>query len=267
VSVIRTLRALPTLFRVGVAETVAYRGEFLVWLLVTTMPLVQLGLWSSVADEAPFGDYTSDKFVAYYLCVMIVRNLTGTWVAWQISEEVRTGQMAMRLLRPLHPYLALAARHAAAIPFRSVVALPFAVILLVSSGASALTTAPMQLVAILPSILIAWLITFNMMFSLGAIGFFITKTMALTNLYFALFTLLSGYLIPIDLMPSVIGDIARVLPMRFTLSVPVEIMTTAMSTQQLLELLAAQLGWLVATLALALWVWSRGIKRFESVGG
>ena len=35
----RTLHALPTLLRVGVAETVAYRAEFLVWVLTTTQPL------------------------------------------------------------------------------------------------------------------------------------------------------------------------------------------------------------------------------------
>ena len=39
----RTLRALPTLLRIGVAETVAYRAEFLVWMLTTTMPLIMLG--------------------------------------------------------------------------------------------------------------------------------------------------------------------------------------------------------------------------------
>ena len=33
------LRAYPTLFRVGVSEAVAYRTEFLIWMLTTTLPL------------------------------------------------------------------------------------------------------------------------------------------------------------------------------------------------------------------------------------
>ena len=72
--------------------------------------------------------------------MLIVRNLTGNWVAWQMSEEIRNGTMAMRLLRPIHPFIAFAASHVAAIPFRSVIALPIAVILLVSSGATGLVT-------------------------------------------------------------------------------------------------------------------------------
>lgn len=263
----RTLRALPTLLRVGVAETVAYRGEFLVWILTTTLPLVMLGLWSSVAQEGPFRGYTSAAFVAYYLSTLIVRNLTGSWVAWQVAEEIRLGVMSMRLLRPLHPFVAFAASHLAAIPFRSVVALPIAVVLLISSGASALTTAPHQLALIVPSLALAWLITFNVMFMIGAIGFFVTKTMALLNLYFGLFSLFSGYLLPIPLLPWGIRHVAEALPFRFMLSAPVELMTRPLDATRALGLLGGQLAWAVATLALARWVWNRGVERFEAVGG
>ena len=266
-SVARTLRALPTLLRIGVAETVAYRGEFLVWILTTTLPLVMLGLWTSVAKEAPFQGYASQDFVAYYLAALIVRNLTGSWVAWQISEEIRLGSMSMRLLRPVHPMIAFAAGHVAAIPFRSLVVLPIAVVLLVSSGASALTTEPLQLALIVPSLALAWLITFSVLFAIGTLAFFVTKAMALLNLYFGLFSLLSGYLLPLPLLPAAIARIAEYSPFRFMLSVPVELMTRPMATRELAELLALQTGWAVATLALALWLWRLGVRRFEAVGG
>jgi ABC-2 type transport system permease protein len=267
VSATRTLRALPTLLRIGVAETVAYRAEFLVWILTTTLPLVMLGLWTSVAAEAPFRGYSSSAFVAYYLSNLIVRNLTGSWVAWQISEEIRLGAMSMRLLRPLHPYVAFAASHVAAIPFRSVVVLPVAVVLLVSSGASALTTEPLQLALLVPSLVLAWVITFNVMFTIGSIGFFVTKTMALLNLYFGLFSLLSGYLLPIPLLPRALRWFAEWLPFRYMLSAPIELMTVRLDGAAIARILLGQIGWAGATLALALWVWNRGVRKFEAVGG
>ena len=263
----RAVRALPTLLRIGVAETIAYRAEFLVWILTTTLPLVMLGLWTSVAAEAPFRQYTSADFVAYYLAALIVRNLTGSWVAWQISEEIRMGTMAMRLLRPIHPLFTLAAGHVAAIPFRSLVVLPVAVILLVSSGSSALVTEPLQLALIVPSLALAWLITFTILFALGALSFWVTKTMALLNLYFGLFSLLSGYLLPLPLLPRFIARAAEVLPFRFMLSVPVELMTRSLDRRELATLLLGQLAWAIACVAGALLVWRRGVKRFEAVGG
>jgi len=263
----RTLRAIPTLLRIGVAETVAYRAEFLVWILTTTLPLVMLGLWTSVAEEAPFRGYTGADFIAYYLATLIVRNLTGSWVAWQISEEIRLGSMSMRLLRPIHPFIVFGASHVAAIPFRSLVAVPIAVILLVSSGASTLTHDPLQLALIVPSIILAWIITFSLMFALGSLAFFITKSMALLNIYFGLFSLLSGYLLPLPLMPDWIATIARWAPFRFMLSAPVELMTRNLDAGDLTELLVGQTAWCVACLALALWVWNEGVRRFEAVGG
>lgn len=262
----RTLRTLPTLLRVGVAETVAYRAEFLVWVLTTTLPLVMLGLWSSVASEAPFRSFTSADFVAYYLSVLIVRNLTGSWVAWQISEEIRTGVMAMRLLRPVHPFIVFAASHLAAIPFRTVVSMPMAVILLFSSGASALSTEPLQLAMLAPSLALAWIVTFNVMFAIGAIGFFATKTMALLNMYFGLYSLFAGYLLPIELYPGWLRALAEVSPFRAMLSAPVELMTVQLAPSAVGRLLAGQLAWAVVTLLGALWVWNRGIRRFEAVG-
>jgi ABC-2 type transport system permease protein len=263
----RTLRALPTLFRIGVAETVAYRAEFLVWILTTTQPLIMLGLWTRVAREAPFSGYSSTEFVAYFLAALIVRQLTGNWVAWQMSEEIRTGTMAMRLLRPIHPFFAYAASQAAAIPFRSFIALPVAFVLLASSGASALSTDPVQLVLLAPSLLFAWLITFAVLFAIGALAFFLTQTMAIANLYFGLFSLFSGYLMPLDLLPRPIAVVASWLPFRFMLSVPVELLTKSLDGAKLARLLGGQAAWAVITLAIALALWRAGVKRFEAVGG
>jgi ABC-2 type transport system permease protein len=256
----RALRALPTLLRIGVAETVAYRAEFIVWILTTTQPLIMLGLWTSVAREAAFRDYSSPDFVAYFLACLIVRQLTGNWVAWQISEDVRSGAMAMRLLRPIHPFLAYAASHAAAIPFRSLIALPVAFLLLASSGASVLTTDPVQLA-------LAWVITFAFLFAIGALAFFLTQTMAIANLYFGLFSLFSGYLMPLDLLPRPIAAIAAWLPFRFMLSAPVELITRSQDRDHLTVLLGGQAGWAAVTLAGALILWRAGVRRFEAVGG
>jgi ABC-2 type transport system permease protein len=263
----RTLRALPTLLRIGVAETVAYRAEFLVWILTMTQPLIMLGLWTSVAREAPFAGYSSADFVAYFLATLIVRQLTGNWVAWQMSEEVRSGAMAMRLLRPIHPFFAYAASHAAAIPFRSFIALPVAFVLLASSGASVLSTDPVQLVLVVPSIALAWLITFGILFAIGALAFFLTQTMAIANLYFGLFSVFSGYLMPLKLLPPWIAALAAWLPFRFMLSAPVELLTRPQDGAHLAALLGGQLAWAAITLAGALALWRAGVKRFEAVGG
>jgi ABC-2 type transport system permease protein len=184
-----------------------------------------------------------------------------------MGEEVRSGAMAMRLLRPVHPFFAFAASHLAALPLRSIIALPVAIALLATSGAHALTTDPVQLALFAPSVAIAWLLTFAFMFAIGALAFFLTQTMAIANLYFALFSLFSGYLLPLDLLPPWIAGLARWLPFRFMLSAPVELLTKPLDREHLARLIAGQLTWLAILLVVALGLWRAGVKRFEAVGG
>ena len=112
----------------------------------------------------------------------------------------------------------------------------------------------------------AWVISFAMQFAIGALAFYLTQTMAIANLQFALFSLFSGYLMPLDLFHPV-AVIARWLPFRYILAVPVELMTKPITHDHLARLLAAQAAWTAIMLATALAVWHAGIKRFESVGG
>ena len=266
----RAIRALPTLLRIGVAETVAYRAEFLVWMLTSTMPLIMLALWTSVAAEAPFENYTSAHFVAYFLAALVVRNLTGNWVAWQLAEEIRLGVLSMRLLRPIHPFIAFATSHVAALPFRSLIALPIAIVLLLSSGASTLTSDPVQLVLLVPSIALAWLLTFGVLFALGSIAFWITQTFGIVNFYFGLWSLFSGYWMPMDVMRAkfpLIADAAEWMPFYYMLGAPVQLMTKHLTGEQMARLVGAQAAWAAISVAVALWVWGKGIRRFEAVGG
>ena len=262
----RTLRALPTLLRIGVAETVAYRAEFLVWILTTTQPLIMLALWTSVAREAPFENYSSRDFVAYYLATLIVRNLTGSWVVWQINEEVRQGQMSMRLLRPVHPFVQYAASHVAAVPLRGLVALPVTAIMLATSARASITHDPAQIALFLVSVGVAWMLTFAFLFALGSCAFFLDKGMSLMEVYFGVFAIFSGYLIPLPLLPGWLQSLAGWLPFRFMLAAPVEILTRPATLADHLIVVAEQVAWASGVLFVALAIWRAGVRRFEAVG-
>ena len=129
----RAAKAFPALLTIGFAEVVAYRAEFLVWVLTTNMPLVMLALWHAVAEDGAVGRFDQPKFTAYYLAVLIVRLVTSNWMAWQMSMEVRDGTLSAKLLRPIHPLYAYAADHISAIPMRLLYVSPIVVVLLVTS--------------------------------------------------------------------------------------------------------------------------------------
>lgn len=263
----RTVKAFPTLLRIGVSETIAFRIEFLVWLLTATQPLVMMSLMAFIARAQKFRGYSAPAFVSYYMATLIVRQLTGNWVSWRLTEEIRMGTLAMRLLRPIHPFWAYLANQLAAIPIRAAIAVVLAAILLATSSAVALPHDPIQLALAAISIMLSWLISFSVFFTIGSLALFLTETMALGTVYFAVFSLFSGYLMPLKLLPPAIAAVGAWLPFRFMLSVPVELLTEPLDRAQLARLLAGQAAWTAITLAVALAGWRAGVKRFEAVGG
>jgi ABC-2 type transport system permease protein len=262
-----SVRAFPALLRIGVADAAAYRAEMLVWVLATTMPLVMLALFSAVADGAPVGRYGQPELIAYFLATFVVRQITGSWVFYEICFDVRNGTLAMRLLRPVHPLLAYAAENLAAMPLRFVVSIPVAVIALVVVGAKALTHDPRLWLLWAPSVLGAWLLTLLVNFAVGCAAFYIESSMRLMDAWLVFFMVLSGYLVPIDLFPPTLRAVIDWLPFRFQISLPVEIMTGALGPARAIELLARQWAWVAVAMGVTAWLWRRGVRRFAAYGG
>jgi ABC-2 type transport system permease protein len=262
----RLLRAFPTLLRVGFAEAVAYRAELVIWMLTTTMPLVMLALWTAVAREGPFGRFGRDDFIAYYLAALIVRTLTSCWVVWEMNQEIRSGTLSLRLLKPLHPFLAYVSQHLAAIPLRAAIAVPVAAIMLVVTGADHVARDPVVLAIIPLSIAGAWLITFVSMTILGSLAMVMERSIAVWEVWMGLFAVMSGYLVPLELLPAPLPQIATWLPFRYMLGFPVELIIGLADRAAALRGLAIQAGMILALCGLSSVVWRAGLRRFEAYG-
>jgi ABC-2 type transport system permease protein len=267
VSLRNTVKALPTLMRVGVAEAVAYRAEMLVWVLATTMPLIMMALWTAVARDAPIGGFGQEDFVAYFLATFIVRQLTGAWAAWQMNFEVREGTLSMRLLRPLSPVVAWWVEHVSAIPLRILVALPVGMILLLTVGAKHVAHSVALWGVFLFAVMGGFLITFIVGVCIGCLAFFMESSLKVMDVWLASYMVFSGYLIPVELFPTALGRIAAFLPFRYQIGFPVEVLTGRYDLPDALLMLGKQWAFVVG-LALLTWaMWRSGLKRFAAYGG
>ena len=264
----QTARALPTLLRTGVYEAIAYRGEMLVWMLATTMPLVMLALWSAVAKDAPVGRYGQPQFAAYFLATFVVRQVTGAWVFYTMNFEIRDGTLAMRLLRPVHPLVAYTCESLASMPMRALISLPVAAVLLAVVGRDAVTHEPLLWAIWVVSIAGGWLISLFVNFVVGCTAFFAESSMKFMDAWLVFYFVLSGYLVPIDLFPPALRSVVDWLPFRYQIGLPVEIMTGAHgSYAEILELLARQWAWVAIGFGATLLAWRRGLREFASYGG
>lgn len=253
--------------RIRWQEALAYRAESIIWMLCTNMPLVMLLLWRAVAKEAPVGHLSAQDFTAYFLITLIVRFLTGCWVVWLINFEVRDGSLAVRLLKPLPALWSYALQNWAEWLFRVVIISVFAVAVLFIVGLDRLTHDPRQWAIIPLSVMGAWCIQFFAMLAMGSLALFTQSSMALHEVWLALYFVCSGYLFPLALFPPWAARWVHATPFPSLISFPVENALGMLTYAQSLSGLAAQYLWVAALAALSLTLWHRGIRRFQAYGG
>ncbi len=271
-SVRGTLRAAPTLLRVGFAEAIAYRAEMFVWVLSTTMPFVMLALWTSVARDQPVlapggARFGSADFIAYFLVTFVVRQLTASWAAWEMNYEVRTGTLATKLLRPLNPIVGYAAENLSALPMRFTVIVPVVVAAGFVTGAAPFPVDPVLWLAFCAAVVGGWLLTFLANIAIGCLALFIQSSIKVMDVYLVLFFVFSGYLFPIQLFPPWLRGVVDWLPFRYQIGLPVELAVSMHDRAAAFSLLAREGVLVVALAVLVAVLWKRGLRRFQAYGG
>jgi ABC-2 type transport system permease protein len=262
-----TLRAFPTLMRIGFAEALAYRAEFVVWVFAYTMPIIMLALWSEVAREAPVGRFGEREFQAYFLCTLMVRLVTGAWVVWEMNTEVRQGTLQKRLLRPVHPLLTYLTENLSALPMRFIIVLPVLLGTLFWLGPAVITHDWVQLSLVPITLLGAFLLTFLVMTCIGTLSLYWESSIAVFDLWLGLYTVFSGYVMPLELFPPDVRQVVDLLPFRQMLAFPVENLLGLVDRGRALHDLVLQWSWVLGFVLVTHLLWRGGMKRFGAYGG
>jgi ABC-2 type transport system permease protein len=263
----RAALAYPAMLRAGLVGAIAYRAEMVVWMLTTTMPLVSLSLWSAVAENGAVGRYSQRDFAVYFIAVLLVRQLTSSWVVWELNFDIRQGVLAQRLVKPMHPLWYYSAQNLGALPLRVVLCSPLVVISAAVFDALPLPRTFALALIFCVALAGAWLITFFVMALVGSLAFFVESSLAIFDFYLFAFVLLSGYIVPLDLFPEGVRAVTYWLPFRYTVAFPVEIATGALPFGEALRQLAIQWAFVAGLAALALLVFRAGVRRFAAFGG
>ena len=196
------------MWRLGVAEAMAYRAAMLIWILTTTFPLVSLALWHSLAEAGPIGDYGSADFVAYFVAAFLIRQLTASWVVWDLAAQIGSGDLSTLLMRPVHPLLHHLMSNLAALPVRMLLAAPLGVVVLIFAGEVRVDPGLHLLLAPL-AVLLAWLLNLCVQICVACLAFWLTSSTYLFELWLGLYMVLSGYAVPTSLFPAGLAAIVR----------------------------------------------------------
>jgi len=257
---------LAALGRLGMAEASAYRASLMIWILATTLPLISLVLWRVLAEDGAIGAYDQRGFDSYFIAAFMVRQLSSSWVVWELDRHVRTGELSPMLMRPVSPLAHYAMTNLAALPLRTALALPVAVAVLAATGGMRLAGDPLLYALAAIAIVCAWVLNFLTQVLVGCLAFWLTKAAVLYDLWLGAYIVLAGYLVPTSLFPGALERVARVLPFHAALGFPVELLIGQLDASEAAAGLGLQLAWIAATGLAAAWLWRRGLRVYGAFG-
>lgn len=254
--------------RTSLATMFQYRASLVIWLIADMLePLIYLVVWTTVSrgNGGSAGGFSTADFAAYYLVLMVVNQVTYTWVMHEFEYRVQHGSLSFALLRPIHPIHTDIADNLSS----KCVSMP--IILAVAVGLSFAFHPVFRLswwacALFVPALFLAFAVRFLLEWTLALAAFWTTRVSAINQMYFVVMLFLSGQIAPLALLPSPIRIAATVLPFRWIVSFPIELLLGGVSVIQACEGLAAQAVWLLAALALLRLMWRAGVRVYSAVG-
>jgi ABC-2 type transport system permease protein len=229
-------------------------------------PLIYLFVWSTAAGGESIGGLTQDEFIAYYIILIVVNQLTYSQTNWTVGDEIRYGGMNAWLLRPMWPVFQTLSTELAGKVVYLTFTIPVAVLLALLLRPQVSFTSQ-NILLFLPALVMAWALRFFWGYWIALLAFWATRADALLALQDSLIFLLGGLVAPTRLLPEGLRALATVLPFRYMVAFPVEVLTGQLPPAGIRYGFLIQAGWLAVALALYAVLWRKGVKHYAAVGG
>ena len=262
------LEAYQAQLKLTFAVQMQYRASLVIWLVGMILePTVYLVVWSTVArgQGGAVGGFDPRDFAAYFITVMLVNHWTFTWLMHEFEYSVRMGQLSPALLRPLHPMHLHVADNIVYKGLTSLVMVPAALVLAWAFDAR-FEPLPWALALAVPALLLSFVARLLLGSALAFAAFWTTRVLAINEMYFLTSWFLSGLMAPLSLLPSLVQTAAAVLPFRWFVSFPAELILGRLTVEQAVQGLLMQLIWAVVIYGLFTLLWREGVKQYSAVG-
>lgn len=262
------MRTYWTYFLKSFKKNAAYRSS--VWLQIPASIVsigIQIAIWRSVIGDGVVDGITLDQMVTYAILNGALFAVVLTQLYHDVDERLRTGDIALDLLRPVrYPGMLLADQLGRAAYRLVFMIVPIVTVAALIFGFS-LPVSPVAAVGFVLTLPLTVLISYAIGYLVALLSFWFLTTFHFAWALRALTTVFSGSFLPLWFFPENWATVARLLPFQFLGFVPAATWMGELQGAHLAATLVTGVLWVAVLLALTGWLWQRATSRLVVQGG
>ncbi len=258
--------------RLAFLKLLAYRFRYFTGIITYLLFVsVHYFIWKAVYQDGDstlvINGFTFSEMVTYITIGWIARSLYFSDIDEEIAQLVRTGQVSIYLLRPVHFHGIMLSEAFGGLLFRlSLFTLPISFVLLLLYPV-ALPYSFTHGVFFIIATAISFFVFAEINFLLGLVCFASKSIEGIMRAKYFFIQLFSGLLLPIAFFPDWIRGYIELLPFKLIAATPLEIYLGKRNGYELYWTLAEMTAWGIGLFLLSEILWKYAFKRLSIQGG
>ncbi len=228
---------------------------------------VEVALWLAIfasLKTETFAGFPKENYLAYALWASFVARVTANWMyEFRMVNDIETGAVNSLLVRPFSFYEFYLAQFMGYKLLTGLVSFGAPIIAILVLGY------PLDWSRLLPMLALVYyylIFVHTLSFLVATMAFKLTKVDSFTVTKNIGLWVLSGELIPLDLLPSGIKNFFLLLPFSNAVYIPVAYLTGRIEADLLLQGFATTTLGILVVGALSYWSWKRGLLTYSGIG-
>jgi ABC-2 type transport system permease protein len=250
------------------AQEFMHKEQLLVWIIADVIKLVGLCfVWSASARMT--GSMDQGYVVTYYIMMILVGKLMQDITPENGVRQILSGKFSNSLLKPMSYLTEYLGSNIGSNIFRLIVSVPAFVLGVYITSKLGLWIAdfnPYLVFVTIIAITLGFLINFLLGNIFTLLAFYNKNMEGMRTFYYNVTALFSGEFIPYLILPFVALFIVQVLPFRYTLSFPIEILLGRMTTYDMGFGFIIGVSWLIILYIIYSILFKKAIKKYAAEG-
>ncbi len=223
-------------------------------------------LWSSIYASGGMPEISFFGIFTYYVVMWFLMWVAdGEYITYVVSRQIVRGKAAAELTKPVSFYLFYFWQRMMSALFLSIMTLPFVIGVLCIFPLE-ISRNPITIALFVAFVIVSTALSFSINFLVAITSFKLGRIRGIGRIARMIRHFFAGALVPLYLFPSILEEVADILPFKYLIFIPIQVITGNIPNNEAFILLIYAILWTVIVYLIGFFAFKKLIRYFTAPG-